>query len=1100
MQIKTKLGMGIGILLGIVSSLTAIILSQPANSPSTFAIILLFIGLAVGIGTIIRVFKRMNEGTQQLAAMTRHIMNEQIAAPPQDVHTNDEFGSLSSLFQQTAVDVLQKLKVEKELRLEMEKQAWIKSHIADVMLSLQGIHKQQQAAQMFMNTTLPLLRASYGTVYIKEAADRLTFTAGYAIEEDHEQLRREVQLGRGLIGQCALDRTTIVLNEVPVDYIKVNSSLGKSAPVQLIVHPVLYQEEVMAVIEVASLQALTVTERQLLDELCYSLGILLNSIMDRNKVDELYFEVQTQKEELQAQSEELQAQNEELQAQTEELQAQTEELQAQTEELQVQSEELMSQQAALEISNADLERKTDELQLSEEELQLQQAELEDSNQQLVAKAQQLEAQFAITELQKRELEQQTHDLELSNQYKSEFLANMSHELRTPLNSLLILSQLLGENRNGRMDAKQVEYAHTIHSSGSDLLRLINEILDLSKVESGKMDITIESVRLEDIKDVIWKNFQPVALKKDFEFSIEISEELPDSIEVDGYRLQQILRNLISNALKFTSEGKVLFEIEWAPVGAMGEFPASPEEMIAFKVTDTGIGIPDHKQDSIFDAFQQVDGTTTRNYGGTGLGLTISRKLAQLMGGDIDLQSTEGQGSSFTLYLPVTSQPVRQPLREVAAAIEAAHTNADSYVEGVLKPVLQLSDPVLLAPSEIDDDRYMIRPEDQVLLLIEDDIVFAKVILDMARSRGFKTIVALQGDKGIALAKTYIPDAIILDMHLPVMDGWSVLNYLKIQSETRHIPIFVMSVLDEIQEGLSRGAFAYVKKPIDKEIMEKAFTRIESFIHDGVKRLLIVEKNMLMREDLVKLIGHEDVHITDVSNGEAALAELSNQHFNCIIMGLELTDISHFELLERIKTNAQLRTIPIIIYTGKALSKEEELLLKKYADSIIIKNVQSKKRLFDEASLFLHRVQAKLPEDKQQILLELNNPHSALEGKKVLLVDDDMRNIFAVSGVLEKYHIRIMFAQNGQEALEVLEQMPDMDLILMDIMMPVMDGYEAMRRIRQMPVFEQLPIIALTAKAMLEDRIKCLDAGASDYISKPINPDQLFSLLKVWLYK
>jgi CheY-like chemotaxis protein len=555
-----------------------------------------------------------------------------------------------------------------------------------------------------------------------------------------------------------------------------------------------------------------------------------------------------------------------------------------------------------------------------------------------------------------------------------------------------------------------------------------------------------------------------------------------------------LKNLLSNAFKFTSQGHVTLRIYRTNHKHSSSLPS--DGGIAFSVTDTGIGISMDKKDIIFEAFQQADGSTSRKYGGTGLGLTISRELSALIGGHIEIESQEGVGSTFTLYVPEYEQ---SPVDSGLVAAGATESDLPAAKPEVLVPRIEWENPDLLTESEVEDDRHGLQPGDRVLLIIEDDIQFAKILLDMARTRKFKGLVALQGDKGLALTHAYKPDAIVLDIHLPVIDGWSILERLKQHPELRHIPVHVISVVDESQLGLTMGAMAYLKKPVSKEHIENALTRIESYINGDLKRLLIVEDDVILRDSMVELIGHDDVVITAVSTGEEALKELQSEPFDCMVMDLGLADISGFELLDRIRHMEKLNHLPIIIYTGKELDMKEETELKKYAESIIIKNVKSQERLFDETALFLHRVEANLPEDRRNILKKLYNNETAFEGKHLLLVEDDIRNIFALTNVLGSYNLKVTFVENGREALDMLEKDQNFDLILMDIMMPEMDGYQAMKAIRAIPKFEKLPIIALTAKAMKEDRQRCIDAGASDYINKPIDIVKLLSLLKVWLY-
>ncbi|GIP34073.1 response regulator [Paenibacillus sp. J2TS4] len=1058
-------------------------LASRANNRSTltFTLLLSIVGLLLGLGIMFWIIYSITGGLNRVSKMISSFASGTIDAKElKQISPKDEIGEVAEAFSVMALDLQEKTKREREMNRANEEQAWLKSNLAQMTTHLNGLGELEVVSQAFISEVTPMLGASYAVMYLLEGENqnkRLKLSGSYAFQEGIHP-SEGLKMGEGLVGQCALDEETILLKDVPADYIKINSGLGEITPVNLVFHPIRYEDELIAVVELASLNEFTPLQLHLLEQLGENVGIVLKDIIGRKRVEELLRISQ-----------------------------------GLTEELQAQSEELLSQQEELKASNERLEEKTRSLQRSEEMLQRQQEELEQANDELVQKTQQLELQIEQTEQVNRQIQQTKNELErqalqlaLTSKYKSEFLANMSHELRTPLNSLLVLSQLLADNREGNLDEKQVEFAETIHSSGMDLLRLIDEILDLSKVEAGRMEVQIEPYSVGEIEDYVRRNFAPIAKKNGLGFHVIVEEEVPGVIKTDPHRLQQILRNLLSNAFKFTKEGSITFHVktEESPSTDAGN---SGEPLIAFSVIDTGIGVSEEKRELIFEAFRQADGTTSRKYGGTGLGLSISRELARLLGGTITLSSEEGRGSIFTLYLPVSSpeQPVSEPKEVVRdmmneVAVSRRYGEPSEMPAGLIIPPVKLSDPKLLESPGINDDRDLIEPNDKVLLVIEDDIHFVRIIMEMARTRGFKTIAALRGDQGLALARKYQPDAIILDIQLPVVDGWSVLNRLKDSSETRHIPVHVMSVVDESQQGLTMGAIAYLKKPASKERLDEAFTHIQTFLEKKLKHLLIVEEDEELRRSLVDLIGYEDVQITALSSGQEALRELDNRHYDCMVLDLGLSEMSGFDLLEAIRNKDQWKQLPIIIYTGKELDKSDEIRLKKYAESIIIKNVKSPERLFDETALFLHRVEANLPEDKRQLLEELHNKESAFEGKNILLVDDDIRNVFALSSVLESFHMNVSFAENGVEALQVLEQKPEIDLILMDIMMPEMDGYETMRQIRSQLRFEKLPIIALTAKAMRDDRNKCIEAGASDYIIKPINTDQLLSLLKVWLYK
>jgi CheY-like chemotaxis protein len=848
-----------------------------------------------------------------------------------------------------------------------------------------------------MSELTPLVLAHHGAFFIAEGDEEeteLRLISSYAYKQ-RKSVSNRFELGEGLVGQAALEKTTIMLTEAPEDYIRISSALGESSPHNILVLPALFEGQVMAVIELASFHSFSETHQAFLEQLMESLGIVINVIQQNMRI---------------------------------------------------------------EIKNREI----------------------------------VDARTAI--------EEKAEQLALSSKYKSEFLANMSHELRTPLNSLLILAKLLGENPDGNLSDKQIEFARTIHAAGADLLGLINDILDLSKVEAGKMDVQISDVSLAEVRDYVDRTFRPVAEQGGLDFTVEIhGANVPPTIATDEQRLQQVLKNLLSNATKFTSEGSVALSISVAPedmrFAAEGLGDGGP--VIAFAVSDTGIGIAEDKLKLIFEAFQQADGTTSRRYGGTGLGLSISREIARLLGGEIHVESTVGEGSTFTLFLPSTFtppvwvEPIDEPLtRERLAALR----------EAVSPPEFDL-DPVLLLPSDVEDDRAGIESGDRVVLIVEDDEGFARTVLEVARQRGFKGIVALRGDAGLALAHEYKPDAIVLDMQLPGMDGWTVLDHLKRHPDTRHIPVHVATGAENgKQNALRAGAVAFLEKPVDKEKLDDAFAEISTFLERGVKSLLVVDDDATQRGAIVELLGDgEDVQITAVGSSEDALAALESQHFDCVVLDLKLPDMQGFQFLEQVKTDERYATLPVIIHTGQELSRAEETELQRYAETIIVKDVRSPERLLDETSLFLHRVEARLPAEKRKLLQQLHSADAVFEGRRVLIVDDDVRNVFALTSVLEGRGMGVVYAENGLDAIRILEEDDAIDLVLMDIMMPGLDGYETIQRIRAMPRFESLPIISLTAKAMKGDREKSIKAGASDYVTKPVDTDQLLSLLRVWLY-
>ncbi|SDS26182.1 Signal transduction histidine kinase [Paenibacillaceae bacterium GAS479] len=993
-----------------------------------------------------------------------------------------EFKEVADAFLALADDLDEKTQAEQVYNLNMQEQTWLKTNLANVTVEVQGITELDGLAGKLAELIAPLTGSTYAALYIRDHMGEgrtLTLRGTYAGMEE-TRMRSVIRLNEGLAGQAAADGHPLYITQVPNDYLQVSSGIGEASVNELYIMPLHYQHKVVGVLELGTLQKFTDIHKELLQQVGESVGMVLHNLFGRIRIEELLRESQTMSEELQSQS-----------------------------------EELISQQEELRSSNERLEEQTRALKSSEEMLQSQQEELEQTNEELLQKTHMLELQMKETQKRSQQIEQTRDALEkqavqlgLASKYKSEFLANMSHELRTPLNSLLILSQMLSDNKEGNLTKKQVEFSTTIHTSGSDLLKLIDEILDLSKIGAGKMDVVTEHVPLRDLEQYAQRSFQPLSMQKNLSFETKVDEDVPSEMFTDSHRVKQILQNLLSNAFKFTTQGSVNLHIRKA---SEAEVPENAEgEWVSFEVRDTGIGIPDDKQAIIFEAFQQVDGTTSRKYGGTGLGLAISRDLAKLLGGNVRLKSKVGEGSSFVLTLPEfhilkgTTEATEfdakngfSSMNEAAAALSQNQQSAAvTYAEVLRKPTTETGYPFF----DVEDDIKNLEEGDKVVLIIEDDVAFAKVLVDIARARGFKAIVAGQGDKGLSFARTYMPDAILLDIQLPVMDGWSVLHYLKNDSNTRHIPVHLISVIDEIQQGLSLGAIAYLKKPVSKEHLDNLFSQIGVFLERNLKRLLIVEDDEAQRLAIEELIGHDDLVITGVSSGKEALRELSEHHYDCMVLDLGLPDITGFDLLDQIRRNEELHDLPIIIYTGRELEKREEMMLKKYAETIIVKDVKSPERLLDETTLFLHRVEADLPEDKRNVLRKLHSVETIFENRNVLIVDDDIRNVFALSNVLEGYKMNIIYAENGREAIEQIEKNPDLDLVLMDIMMPEMDGFEAMRLIRGDTRYDKLPIIAVTAKAMKGDRDKCIEAGASDYIAKPVNVDQLLSLMRVWLYK
>ncbi|HEU4564977.1 MAG TPA: HAMP domain-containing protein [Gemmatimonadaceae bacterium] len=972
----------------------------------------------------------------------------------------------------------------KETTERNNEQDWLKTNLAKFSRMMQGQKDLQSVSRLIMSELTPLVGAHHGAFFIAEQEEgepAMRLIASYAYKA-RKHVANRFAPGEGLVGQAALEGKPILLTNVPDDYIQINSGLGEAPPRNIMVLPILFEGDVKAVVELASFLPFSTIHQTFLDQLQESIGVVLNMIQANMRTEELLQQSQSLAHELQSQQEELRRSNVELEAQARSLKQSEEMLRDQQEELQQVNEELEEKAALLAEQNKKVEQKNKEVEAA-----------------------------------RTALEEKAEQLSLSSRYKSEFLANMSHELRTPLNSLLILARLLAENKDGNLSPRQVEFAQTIHSSGTDLLNLINDVLDLSKVEAGKMEVHPVDVRLPDITGFVDRTFRPVAEQKGLAFAIDVQPEVPPTIHTDGQRLQQVLKNLLSNALKFTQEGSVELTVRVAEKGrrfANRDLDRA-EQVIAFAIRDTGIGIPKDKQQLIFEAFQQADGTTNRKYGGTGLGLSISREIARLLHGEIRVESTPGHGSTFTLFLPqrlehedagrgargeqAPSAPAHPVGAEGAAAGAWGDEAGDEAATATLPPLPPRTTPLEM---QIPDDRESIEDGDRTVLIVENDETFAGVLLDMAREKGFKGIVALDGRTAIDAAHEYVPDAITLDIDLPGgMDGYEVLDRLKKHPDTRHIPVHIVSGYGTRQRGLRAGAIAYLEKPVSKEALDDAFARITEFIDKRVRRLLIVEDDETQRRSMLELIGDEDVEITAVATAQEALDVLREKRFDCMVVDLGLQGMSGFELLEQVKGDPAMRDLPIIIYTGKELEPADETRLRRYAETIIIKDVKSPERLLDETALFLHRVEARLPERKRRLLEQLHSADTVFAGKRILIVDDDVRNIFSLTSLLEDHGMTVRFAENGRDAIAMLQAEPDhFDLVLMDVMMPEMDGYETTRAIREDLRFRTLPIIALTAKAMKGDREKCIAAGASDYITKPVEAEQLLSLMRVWLYR
>jgi HAMP domain-containing protein/CheY-like chemotaxis protein/signal transduction histidine kinase len=910
-------------------------------------------------------------------------------------------------------------------------QDWLKTNLARFTGMLQGQRDLTTVGRMMLSELAPLVNAQQGVIYQMETEESagMVLLSTFASDGQGGHLRH-LNVGEGLVGQCAAEKRRMLINDLPEHTIPIRSGLFEAVPRNVIVLPVLFEDRVKAVIELASLGNFTASHLAFLDQLTSSIGIVLNSI----------------------------------------------EATMQTEGLLKQSQQLAT------------------------ELQTQQKELQQTNEQLAQKAQQLAEQNVEVERKNQEIEQARRALEekakelaLTSKYKSEFLANMSHELRTPLNSILVLGQQLNDNPDGNLTPKQVEFARTIHGAGTDLLNLISDILDLSKIESGTVSVEAEEVFFASLLDMVARPFRHEAENRRLGFEVQADPHLTRSLVTDSKRLQQVLKNLLSNAFKFTEQGGVRLSVSVAHGGWSEDHPLlnTSASVVAFEVTDTGIGIPSEKQRIIFEAFQQADAGTSRKYGGTGLGLAISRELASLLGGEIQLRSTPGQGSAFTLYLPQTY--VGPSVASVTMVDRRAWSSA---------PPLQLSSVRAVEQSveHIKDDRENLQPEDAVLLIVEDDTHYARVLCDLSHDTGFKVLVAQRGAEALALAREFHPTAVSLDVFLPDMLGWTVLNHLKQDAATRHIPVQMLTLDEDRHHGLARGAFSFVTKPTTPAGLGTALARIKEYTTPRRKRLLVVEDNPAEQLSIRELLGYDDIDVSVAVSGGEALTILGEQSFDCVVLDLRLPDMSGFDVLERLRDNPTLSDLPVVVFTGKELSSEEDARLHSLARSVVVKGVESPERLLDETALFLHRVIANLPAEKQKMLDRLHRSDDALVGKKVLVVDDDVRNIFALSSVLERRGMTVLTAGTGREAIETLETTHDLAIVLMDIMMPEMDGYETMQVIRQNVLFRRLPIIALTAKAMKGDREKCLEAGASEYLAKPVNTEQLLSALRMWLHR
>jgi CheY-like chemotaxis protein/signal transduction histidine kinase/CHASE3 domain sensor protein len=1002
------------------------------------ALLAILLGIVVVLLTSTLITRPLRQLTGQMTRLANH--DHDFDIPRLD--RRDEVG-----------EIARALHIFKQMVMDTEAQTWIKTQVSGVSHVLLQATTHKEFAQWLTSELVPLFRAGVGLFYsFDDARRRFDLLGSYGLRLSNRTAEHYLP-GEGLVGQCAVERKPIMLDDVPDNYLHIDSGSGEALPRHIAILPVLYRDTLIGVLELASFTALTPRQLQLLEELLPIVALALENLNRAVSTHDLLLQTQEQTDELRV-SELVMRQQKEV------LRDNNEALQAKTSELEEQSERLVA---------------------SEEELRLQAEELQASNEELREKTDSLNRQKHVLEELQQETADKADELARASQYKSEFLANMSHELRTPLNSLLILSHSLADNDTGNLDEEQIESARIIHDAGTSLLHLINDILDLSKIEAGKMELVIDELPLGDLEQRLRRTFAHVAEEKGLGFTLDIEPGLPAILRTDGAKLEQIANNLLSNAFKFTAHGAVSVRIGRPDSEITVPETLRQQPLIAITVSDTGIGIPADKFQRIFNAFEQVDAGTSRQFGGTGLGLAISRQIAMLLGGDIALRSESGRGSSFTVLLPETPPEQRHEAAENTAAAKA--------------PPLARPASAYLLPDVIDDDRRSLQPGQTTILVIEDDPAFARILVDMIHRKGYRALAATDGEAGLQLAREHHPTGILLDVMLPAMDGWAVMDQLKADDATRAIPVHFISATDDATRGLERGAVGFLTKPVSRAAIDTAFKRLLHFAEGHQRHLLIVDDEADSRTAVRSMLSADGVLIDEVGTAEEALQKTAQIRYDCIVLDLGLPGMSGLELLEQLSKEPG-GVPPVVVYSGRDLSREENLLLRHYTDSIVVKGARSPERLLDEVSLFLHSIQ----HAPRRAEAGKSSPASELAGRKVLLVDDDMRNLFALSKVLRGWGLVVNMAQDGQKALKALADDDAPEVILMDIMMPLMDGYETIRAIRAQPRFAKLPIIALTAKAMRGDREKCLEMGASDYLSKPIDIDKLASMIRVWLQR
>ncbi|MGH8714193.1 MAG: response regulator, partial [Casimicrobiaceae bacterium] len=939
-------------------------------------------------------------------------------------------------------------------------QDWLKTNLAKFSRMLQGQKNLNTVGRLILSELAPVVAAQHAVFYVLDTSrdqPKMTLLASYGAKSQ-SAIGNHLDLGEGLVGQCAVEKQKILLSNVPPDYITIFSGLGAASPQNVLVMPVIFEGQVKGVLELASFERFSPTHEAFLDQLAESIGIVINTIEANTRTEDLLTQSQSLAQELQSRQQELQQTNQELEEKA----------------------------GLLAHQNQEVERKNQEVEQA-----------------------------------RKALEEKAEQLALTSKYKSEFLANMSHELRTPLNSLLILSDQLSRNPDSNLTPKQVEFAKTIHASGNDLLTLINDILDLSKIESGTVLVDPTDLLLDELRRYVERTFRHVAEAKNVDFFTRLDPKLSKSMFADGKRLQQVLKNLLSNAFKFTHEGHVTLSIEsvksgWHPDN---ENLNRAPDVIAFSVTDTGIGISAEKQQIIFEAFQQADGSTNRKYGGTGLGLAISRELSRLLGGEIRLVSAPRAGSTFTLYLPQVYAPPRARKsaatrsgdrslsgKTAVAASDPGQKRDDGYATGhhdgdavpAHRDEAEAAHPPAHLVNEVGDDRDSISLGDKTLLIVENDLAFARFLLDAAREQGFKGIVTSQGVAALALAAQFRPSAISLDLFLPDINGWRVLHRIKNDSATRHIPVAIISTDESREQAFNAGAYSFVAKPIqNKEVLDSLLANLNRFAQRTEKRLLVASADAHMIDQLVEYLQADDVRIVSVGDRGAAARLVKHETFDCLVLDARLPAGNGAGHADDGDVEPQLDSLPVILY-GDAGGANGLDGWRSLARSVVVRDVQSLERLLDQASLFLHRDPARIPEAQRAVLRRLHDSDHVLKDKRVMIVDDDMRNIFALSSLLEDRGMVVVSHENGREAIRHLHAHPDIDVILMDIMMPEIDGIDTIREIRRIPACRDLPIIAVTAKAMKGDREKCMEAGAWDYLSKPVDTELMVGVLRAWL--